>query len=562
MSILHVSQISKKIRELFEDKIDISDLKTTDSEFETKVLTRCLAAYAIYSSVGCTIEDAASSVVDGGDDNGIDAILYSPSLKQMIIAQAKWKKSGIGEPDSSEVGKFCQGIRDLFNLDFDRFNDKIRNKQTIVEHALEEFDTRYNVILIDTGDRGLAVHSKRIIDDLISEMNNAGEGVTEQLVSFDRLNQGKIHSSLALSVGSSPIDLEIGLSQWGKISEPHTAFFGMVAAEEIAKWWQDYGYRLFEKNIRQVLGSTDVNEEINQSLANSPEKVWYFNNGITIVAERIEKSMIGGSSRESGSFKLYGAQIVNGAQTVSTIGRFVESGKGVVENVRINTRLISLADTPENFGAQVTRANNRQNRIESRDFVSQDPEQIRIKTELSIEGVDYNIVRSETFKARRKSFDLHEATNALACATGKSNMAVQAKREIGKYYEDLTKGIYKEIFNPSTSGIYLWNCVKISRLIERCLQNEISKLSKKSGRKYGVMVHGNRLITLLVFKKLDLAKEASKVDYTPDQNAIEEASKQFLNDIFQYLEKEYPDSMIGTLFKNATKCGNIAENLV
>ncbi len=540
----------------------MSDLKENDPERDTKILTRCLAAYAIYT-VGGSIEDAASSIVDGGDDNGIDAVFYSPSLKQMVIAQSKWKKSGTGEPESAEVGKFCHGIRDLFNLNFDRFNEKVRKKQTNIEHAMGEFDTRYNIVLIDTGDRGLAEHSQRLVDDLINEMNDAGEGVSEQLVSFDRLSQGKIHASLALSVGSSPIDIEIGLSQWGKISEPHGAFFGMIAAEEIARWWQNYGRRLFDKNIRQVLGSTDVNEEIKQSLAKTPEKFWYFNNGITIVAERIEKSMIGGSGRESGAFKLYGAQIVNGAQTVSTIGRFAaEEEAGRLERVRINARLISLADAPEGFGAQVTRANNRQNRIENRDFVSQDPEQIRLKTELSIEGVDYNIVRSETFKATNKSFDLQEATNALACATGKPNMAVQAKREIGKYYEDLSKGIYKEIFNPSTSGIFLWNCVKIARVVEEYLQEGIDKLPKRSGRKYGLMVHGNRIITLLVFRKLNLEKEAKKVEFVLDESIIQMTTKEFLDSVFDYLECDYPESMMGTLFKNATKCKDIVENCV
>lgn len=66
-----------------------------------------------------------------------------------------------------------------------------------------------------------------------------------------------------------------------------------------------------------------------------------------------------------------------------------------------------------------------------------------MKAELAIDGIDYNIVRSDTFKPSEKSFDLLEATAALACATGEASYAVQAKREIGKFYEDLTKGLYK-----------------------------------------------------------------------------------------------------------------------
>ena len=157
-------------------------------------------------------------------------------------------------------------------------------------------------------------------------MNDAGEGITDQLVQFDRMNQGKIHSSLALSAGNLPINFEVGLSQWGKVNEPHGAFYGMVAGEEVAKWWSDNGRRLFDKNLRQVLGKTDVNDEIKSTLNNYSDKFWYYNNGITIVASKIEKSMVGGTTRDIGSFKLTGASIVNGAQTVSTIGTYFQEG--------------------------------------------------------------------------------------------------------------------------------------------------------------------------------------------------------------------------------------------
>lgn len=288
MSIIHVNQISQKIKELFNNKLDLSDLPEKDQERDIKILTRCLAAYSIYHLTGSLIEDAASSVTDGQDDNGIDAIYYSSTLKQLIIVQSKWNKSGSGQPNYSEISKFCQGIRDLFNLSFDRFNSKLKAKQTVIEHALGEYDTRYILVLIDIGNKNLTDQSQRLINDLLNEMNHAGDGITDKtdkLVSFQRLNQAKIHSSLAQNIESTPITLEMGLSQWGKVNQPHSAFFGMVSGEEVAKWWEKYGRKLFDQNIRQVLGNTDVNKEIRNTLLESPEKFWYFNNGITIVAD-------------------------------------------------------------------------------------------------------------------------------------------------------------------------------------------------------------------------------------------------------------------------------------
>lgn len=562
MSVLHVTQISKKILELFQAHLDLSDLGENDQQKDVKVLTRCLAAYAVHFSAGCSEIDAAQAVVDGGDDNGIDAIHYSATLKQLTIVQSKWKKDGTGEPESGEVGKFCRGIKDLFNLNFDRFNSKVEAKQSQIENALGEFDTRYELILIDTCNQGLGIHSQRQIDDLLDEMNDAGEDTQDQLVSFSRLNQSKIHSSLAASAGAAPIDLEIGLSQWGKVTEPHTAYFGIISAEEISIWWDTYGRKLFEKNIRQVLGATEVNEEMKETLSSYPTNFWYFNNGITIVCDRIEKSMVGGSSREAGSFKLYGAQVVNGAQTVSTIGKYSSNNENTLQSVSVGARIISLENTEIDFGSNVTRANNRQNRIENRDFVSQDPEQMRIRTELSIDGIEYNLVRSDSFASTQSSFDLAEATAALACASGKTNLTVQAKREIGKFYENLSGGIYKEIFNPSVSGTYVWNCVRATRGIENALQNMISELPKRSGRRYGLLVHGNRIITMIVMKNLGLKAKAMKPEFATDEAEFKNTVMETVSILQNKIDVDYPDAMMGTFFKNQTKCRNLVQEIV
>ena len=90
------------------------------------------------------------------------------------------------------------------------------------------------------------------MDSILNELNDAGDGTSEDVVSFHHLNQAIIHSGLASGMDGEPIDLEIGLSQWGKIEEPHQGFFGIVAGEEVANWWLKKGKRLFAKNIRQM----------------------------------------------------------------------------------------------------------------------------------------------------------------------------------------------------------------------------------------------------------------------------------------------------------------------
>ena len=557
MSIIHINQISTKILELFREHLDISDIGANDAQREDKIITRCLAAYAVYNTIECTPQESAHSVVDGGDDNGIDAIFYSAINRRMIIVQSKWSKNGAGEPESAGVAKFCNGVRDLFNLNFDRFNSKIQKKQNEIEKALGEYDTKYSLIFIDTCTASnFAIHSARLIDDLLNEMNNTGDDNAEKLVTFNRMNQGKVHSSLALSAGNEPIDIELGLTNWGLVSEPYKAYYGMVSGKEIEEWWKNYNTRLFEKNIRQVLGKTDVNDEIEKTLLDNPDLFWYFNNGITIIADKIEKSIVGGGNRDLGSFKLSNIAIVNGAQTVSSIGRFGVANEGLknLDSVKVNIRIVQLSETPENFDKEITKCNNRQNRIENRDFVSQDPEQIRIKTELLIAGIDYNIMRSETFQYSEKSFDLVEATAALACASGKTPLAVQAKGGIGKYFETLDKGIYKEIFNASINGFYVYNSVKTVRKIESVLKEQIALLGRNNGRPYGILMHGNRMIELKTIEELNLKLTLVNIDYMVDDAAIEGKVLDVISRISTFLDAYYPESILGTLFKNSSKC--------
>ncbi len=79
--------------------------------------------------------------------------------------------------------------------------------------------------------------------------------------------------------------------------------------------------------------------------------------------------------------------------------------------------MIVLAGAPNDFGGEVTRTNNLQNRVEGRDFVAQDAEQARLQQEMSMENVEYQFVRSEDFSYSSHACELLEVTTALACSS-------------------------------------------------------------------------------------------------------------------------------------------------
>jgi hypothetical protein len=557
MSIIHVNQIKNHMRRVFDGLIDLSDASNAPIDMqETCFLSRALAAYAVHYLSGVATEIAAAAVTDGGDDNGLDAVYYDESNKRLYLVQSKWIKNGTGEPGSGDIKKFRDGVYDLFNMQFDRFNGKIRHQESLIVQALTDPGTRYEVVMIHTGSRRLARHSQRDLDDLAAEMND-----TSEVVFISNLNQADVHASIVAGVAGEPITLEVGLKSWGRKEVPHDAYYGQLSGEQIAVWWSVYRTRLFARNLRGMLGDTDVNADMRQTLEQRPEDFWYFNNGITIVARRAPRAMAGGASHDFATFHCEDVSIVNGAQTVGTIGKFAETNPTAIGSVYVPVRIIIRGDN-QHFGEEVTRTNNRQNRIEPRDFVAQDPEQGRIRQELAVDGIDYQLVRSESVVRGNTAFDLVEATTALACASGSVRLAVQLKREIGKLWDDLSKAPYKELFNADLPGLSVWRCVQVQRRIDRALDTRYKRGGGEQTKRHAVDTHGNRLLAALVFQALPVTRfrdPSFDVESLASETHVTALVDVRLDALVSQVERHYSNAIIPTLFKNLNKCEHLVK---
>jgi AIPR protein len=526
-------------------------------EQENNFLTRALAAYAIHYLAQAEVDAAATAITDGFNDNGIDAIHYDARERRLYIVQSKWIHSGTGEPENGDVKKFVAGISDLFNLAFDRFNEKVTAKRDVIINALNDPTTRYEAVVVYPSTNKLSVHSVRDLDDLAAEMNDPSEMLT-----ITPFIQADLYRSLTAGISGEPINLEIGLKSWGRIETPHSAIYGQVDGGQISSWWEKHRTRLFAKNLRGVLGDTEVNNEIRDTIDKRSDLFWYFNNGITIVAKKVQKTAVGGGDTAYGTFHCEDVSVVNGAQTVGAIGKYAQSGKETHHKLHAHVRIISLQDSEADFGEAVTKTNNRQNRIENRDFVALDPEQGRIRTELALENIDYHVLREETASRADTAFDLVESTTALSCASGSVSTVVQLKREIGKLWENITKAPYKELFNGSVSGIHVWQCVRAQRVIDQSLDTLVKKLGLNSGRDYGVAIHGHRIIAALVFDELNIKQyENSQVNFEAllKNNTILPLAEKYYTRLRDSVAERYGNAIIPTLFKNLTKCRELVE---
>jgi hypothetical protein len=557
MSKLHVNHIRTTIEKSFKGKIDTSDLLTRpQEEIDKAILTRGLAAYCLYVLAATDIDNAVKSIVDGYNDNGIDAILFDRNPKILWLVQSKWIESGNGEPETGEVKKFTSGVLDLLDLKLDRFNSRVNAKETELTEALDDPSVRINIVIAYTG-QNCSEHNLRAIQDLLKELNDPSE-----LARFYSFTLKDAHKALTGSIVGNPITIEIALSNWGPIEGPYQAFYGLINASDIAPWWTEHRARLFSDNIRNFIGLTEINESILGTLSNEPENFWYFNNGITALCRNISKKPLGGGDRNMGYFVCEGVSIVNGAQTVGCIGHALERSPDKFKVAKVLIRLISLKDCPTDFGVRITKATNTQNKIEKRDFVSLDPEQERLRTELLLEGKTYHFIRTdENILPDDANYLLEEATVALACSNEDYSLSIQAKREIGKLWEDITKKPYTDIFNADVTATELWRSIEVFRAVNTKLKS--MEKATRQGRERSFYIHANRFLLHLVFQKIP--KNATRDPNYGFETFVKDALPHVIQELIEpcrlKVEEMYPTSLIHQIFRNFTKCKTLKDSI-
>lgn len=268
MPNLNLIRVQTKLNELFQGKIDLTDV-TNPADIENKFYTRALAAMAVVISCGIDFDLASKSITDDYHDMGIDAIYNDTVQKKLVLVQSKWRKDGTGSVSQEEAHTFAEGINRIINLELDGCNKKIAAKQQEIDAAIRDMDYQIESIFCHTGNQGMSTYALRPIDDLLGRANIAG---SNDLLTFSEIKLQEIYEFLANGQSGDNIVLNnVLLSNWGVATTPFKAYYGTISVSAIGEWYNQYGNRLFAKNIRYYKGSTDVNQGIRDVL-NSNQK--------------------------------------------------------------------------------------------------------------------------------------------------------------------------------------------------------------------------------------------------------------------------------------------------
>lgn len=539
-------RIQSKIDELFENKIDLKDAKT-EEERQNKFYTRAIAALSIVMKCGIDYDAAAKTITDGYHDMGIDAIYNDAAQKKLILVQSKWQSEGNGSISQEEANTFVSGVKRIINLDFDGCNKKIIAKQQEIASAIRDMDYQIEIVFCHTGSQSADTYALRPISELLNQVN---EDDTMELLIFDENKLQDIYDYLANGQNSDSIVLDdVLINNWGTVESPYKAYYGTIPVAAIGAWFKQYGNRLFAKNIRFYKGSTEVNEGIKEVLKNEPDKFFYYNNGIKILCKKITKKAAYSTDRNTGLFVLEGVSLVNGAQTTGTIGSVYAESPELITSACVSIQMIDLGESNEEQAVQITKLSNTQNKIEGKDFASLDPNQERLKMELSFAGIQYLYKAGAKIDSPERQICLDEAIVAQACAVDDIAITALTKRNLGALTENIEKAPYKLLFNGSTNSFSLYNNVQVLRSVEHCISQ---KEPTVTGRKRLVLVHGNRYLLHIILGKIKKT-EGFTTQYIDSWKIAENVSNIFTEiweNVYALMEEHFPDAYAAHVFKN------------
>ncbi len=313
----------ESVKKGIENETSKTDIPTEKGHnFLKWVLTRVFSA---------TDDDAENGILDGKGDHGIDAVLevHGSEINFFRIFQSKFGTSH--KPD--EIIAFRSKMDDFLKQSpNDLPNGRLRD--LLIDINKKGWDVEFVYVTdqrtdYQSDDKFQVYGFDRIVSKMWDDISEPAEGKTEE------------------------ITLE-GAMKFGD------TIIGVITLNELGRLVNRTKKYIFESNIRKFLPvKTKVNKQLKDSLLKEPQEVFYYNNGITIVVKEVEEL---GDQK----YKLFAPQIVNGAQTSSTIAEIIRGDPNVIGNVQVTIITEDTRTTRNN----ITKYRNSQNAVKGRDLIS------------------------------------------------------------------------------------------------------------------------------------------------------------------------------------------------
>lgn len=363
-------------------------------------------------------EEIENGIIGGGNDGGCDAAylflnneIITPdqlgtltctkgSSLEFIIIQSKktdkfkedaimkWKTVSQNLMDMSKdianyEKRYCEGVRDMFML----FRDTITKLITKQPKIYIKF---YYVTL------GTEVHPN------VKEQSEELKQVINNLYPNAIVSLSFVDSDMLMNLYSSEPDMSIlvDLADQAITLGNTNEYVTLINIAEFYKFITDSSKQLrkgiFESNVRDYQGNNSVNSCIADTLRNkNKEDFWWFNNGITILSDKI--TLI-----TSKKLSVDNPEIVNGLQTSNEIYNYFSENIERLKDEKRNVLVRFIVPTSEEVRDDIIFATNNQTNIPKSSLRVTDPIHLQIEMYCKSRGLYYDR-RKNYYKNQKKN---------------------------------------------------------------------------------------------------------------------------------------------------------------
>lgn len=424
-----------------------------------KQVSRAFNAFVIQKHFDASAQDAAISVIDNYNDNGIDAIYYDEKEKCLALVQGKLhERQDFGQEEAQD---FEAGVNLFLKQQFSTFNQNLQDRLRNIEQYLDECND-IKLIVACTGNQ-ISHHAKTRLNNFAADVDREDERLSS---SIEYVEASKISEWLLAEQNIPQVDAKLKIEKSQKTTNERMMVHGIVALKDLVDLHNDHDKALYEKNVRYFLGSrrSSVNSAIKKTLETQSHNFLYLNNGVTALCDKLNPK---NPNSRSHTHEAIGLSVVNGAQTIASAAEFVQQNPTIdISLAKVMFTLIHAPNAGE-FHKEVTKARNFQNPVHIANFISLDERQESLRKSLKLHGYNYHY-RPEAIVTGQNVITIDDTINALACLLPDPRHPLWLKSDQVRY-RDQDEGHYNAIFNQDISAYKLINTVKCYKAIREVI---------------------------------------------------------------------------------------------
>jgi len=430
--------------------------------------SNALSLFALQLKFG--IEDISlvglTSITEGSDDKKADMVYIDPEAGYAVIIQSYMSEKHRDEAPANKASDLNTAVSWLLSPHIDTLPLSIKSHAKELRSSIESGDIQTLYIWY--------VHnlpeSKNVKNELktveitalaaIKSILSGGGNIEVQSLEVGVSTIEELYTSIStpiLVTDEFSIQIEGGFRIRNTTWE---AFVTSIPARWLYELFHKYGTKLFSANVRDYLGSRNVDKNINygikETAKDNPSHFWVYNNGITALVNDFVVRKEGDNTL----IILNGISIVNGAQTTGAIGNLEDLPD---EDALVQVRFITCTDT--NTLQNIVKYNNSQNKITAPDFRSKDGVQRRLLDEFKdIPNIEYLPRRGghqDIIQRKQNTLPSITAGQALAAFHKDPYVAYNEKTHIWE-----SDSLYSKYFNEQTTAKHIMLACSLLRTVE------------------------------------------------------------------------------------------------